>query len=123
MKSPTLALLEEAGVPPTRENFLNLAFMGNAPNRLDAEEEAQLPRPLRDAHRENDRAIFDRSTKKIEQAAQEKAAEKTITPDITIGGGEKGTEQQKDQKFMREQKMLDQLDDQQYGEQRKSNLI
>ena len=42
MKSPTLALLEESGAPITRENFLNLAFLGDV-DELDAEEESELP--------------------------------------------------------------------------------
>jgi len=54
MKSPTLALMEEAGVEPTRRNFLNLAYLGNEPERLDPEEEAELPRPLQDWYRVED---------------------------------------------------------------------
>lgn len=74
MKSPTLALLEESGVAPTRENYLNLAFMGNPPSRLDPEEEAQLPKALQDGVRDNDKALFEKSQKKVEQAAKEAEA-------------------------------------------------
>ena len=106
MKSPTLALLEEAGIPLTRENYLNLAFLGNAPNKLDAEEESELPAPLQDAHREMEQGFHKTAVKKEKeaQAAAKKETiqqsvkkEKDITPsnipDITIGGGATGTEQ------------------------------
>ena len=62
-KSPTLALLEESGAAPTRDNFLNLASLGN-PQQLDAEEEAELPAPFQEKIRDNDRRLFESSQKK-----------------------------------------------------------
>jgi hypothetical protein len=46
--------MEEARVEPTRRNFLNLAYLGNEPEELDPEEEAELPRPLQDWYRVED---------------------------------------------------------------------
>jgi hypothetical protein len=44
----TIRLLEEYGIPVTRENYLHLAFMGNPPPEpLDGEIEAELPEELR----------------------------------------------------------------------------
>ena len=62
-KSPTLALLEEAGAAPTRDNFLNLASLGKS-QQLDAEEEAELPVPFQETIRENDRRLFESAQKK-----------------------------------------------------------
>ena len=41
-------LLEKAGVPLTRENYLNMAYLGNPPKELEAEQEAELPKELQD---------------------------------------------------------------------------
>jgi hypothetical protein len=43
-KDPTLAMLNRAGVPPTRERYIEVAFLGeyNSDN-LDPELEAELP--------------------------------------------------------------------------------
>lgn len=65
MKSPTQALLEESGAAPTRENFLNLAFLGAPPSHLDAEEEAQLPKPYQEHMRDNDTKLRESSVKKM----------------------------------------------------------
>ena len=35
--------MKQAGIPMTRENYLDLAYMGNPPEQLDGEEEANLP--------------------------------------------------------------------------------
>jgi hypothetical protein len=44
----TIRLLEEYGIPVTRENYLNLAFAGNPPQELDAEVEAEIPDTFED---------------------------------------------------------------------------
>ena len=36
-------LLEEAGEPVNRENYLNLAYLGNPPQELDPEVEEAIP--------------------------------------------------------------------------------
>ena len=38
-----LKFMVEKGVPLTRENYLEIAYMGNPPIELDAEEEFDLP--------------------------------------------------------------------------------
>jgi hypothetical protein len=45
--SPTLALLNEAGGPLTREDFLNLYFLGDVPDTIDPEIEAEFPSQFR----------------------------------------------------------------------------
>lgn len=35
--------MKESGIPMTRENYLELAYMGDPPEKLSAEEEADLP--------------------------------------------------------------------------------
>ena len=42
-RSPVLNQLHLSGEPLTRENYLDLAYMGNPPAELSAEEENQLP--------------------------------------------------------------------------------
>ena len=44
---PTVEYLEKHNTPVTRENYLNLAYLGNPPKELDAEQEAALPEELR----------------------------------------------------------------------------
>jgi hypothetical protein len=41
-------LLKLAGVPLTRQNYLDLAYLGEPPNELGAEEEANLPDEIRE---------------------------------------------------------------------------
>ena len=43
----TLALMKEFKMPMTRETYLELAFMGEAPDELSAEQEADLPEQFR----------------------------------------------------------------------------
>ncbi len=43
----TLALMEAFEMPMTRETYLELAFMGEAPDELSAEQEADLPEQFR----------------------------------------------------------------------------
>jgi hypothetical protein len=38
--------LKQHNIPVTRENYLDIAYMGNPPDVLDAEEEADLPEEL-----------------------------------------------------------------------------
>lgn len=38
-----LEKMKEEGIPMTRENYLELAYMGDPPEELDAEEESMLP--------------------------------------------------------------------------------
>lgn len=43
----TLEYMKKNNVPLTRENYLDYAYLGNPPEALDAEEEAQLPEQFR----------------------------------------------------------------------------
>ena len=43
----TERLLRMAGKPLTRQNYLNLAYLGEPPEELSAEEEAELPEKYR----------------------------------------------------------------------------
>jgi hypothetical protein len=42
MSDPLLETMRYYGIPLTRENYLNLAYLGEEP-KLDAEQEAALP--------------------------------------------------------------------------------
>lgn len=42
-----LALMQRLNLPMTREQYLELAFMGDMPEELGAEEEAGLPEQFR----------------------------------------------------------------------------
>ena len=50
--SPTEAALKYYRIPATRENFLNLAYLGKPPEELGAEEEAMLPKRYQNRSRE-----------------------------------------------------------------------
>jgi len=39
--------MRKMGVPETRENYLQFAYLGNPPRRLGAEEERELPNEFR----------------------------------------------------------------------------
>jgi hypothetical protein len=39
-------IMVRAGIPVTRENYLNLAYLGEPPEQLSAEEECELPEEL-----------------------------------------------------------------------------
>ena len=41
---PTLDMMKLHGIPETRENYLHLAYLGNPPDELCAEQELELPR-------------------------------------------------------------------------------
>ena len=115
MANPMIAVLKYYGAPVNRHEYLNTAYMGKPPAKLDPESEAELPQ-------DDVRFMPERYPTHEEQAAEE--AEKTGgVPDIVIGGGAKGTEQKGQEQFMNDQKFLDRLDDEQYGEKRKSNII
>jgi hypothetical protein len=43
MINHTVEFMKKNGVPLTRENYLDYAYLGNPPPVLDAEEEAELP--------------------------------------------------------------------------------
>ena len=45
-QDPQVRIMAKLGIPLTRQNYLNLAYMGQVPNRLSAEEEAGLPQEL-----------------------------------------------------------------------------
>ena len=45
---PVLAYLKKNNVPLTRENYLDLAYLGDPPEELDAEAEALLPEEIRE---------------------------------------------------------------------------
>ena len=42
----TLEYMKKNGVPLTRENYLDYAYLGNPPDELSAEEEAEIPEGL-----------------------------------------------------------------------------
>jgi hypothetical protein len=71
-KDPTLAMMEEAGVEPTRENYLNLAFFGNPPSKLDPEEEASLPAPFQKGVRELNQNLMERRQAKAAKSKSQK---------------------------------------------------
>lgn len=47
-QSPVLNHMVRVGIPLTRENYLDLAYMGKPPKELSAEEEMQIPEILRE---------------------------------------------------------------------------
>jgi hypothetical protein len=40
---PLVRLMKRFGIPVTREDYLELAYMGEVPKELSAEQEAELP--------------------------------------------------------------------------------
>lgn len=44
---PIIELLDEYGIPVNRENYLNLAYLGEPPEELGAEQELALPEQVR----------------------------------------------------------------------------
>lgn len=42
-RDPIIAVLQHYGDPVTRANYLNTAYMGHPPSRLDPESEGELP--------------------------------------------------------------------------------
>jgi hypothetical protein len=43
----TLEFMKKHGIPMTREDYLDVLFMGTPPEHLDAEEEMELPKQFR----------------------------------------------------------------------------
>jgi hypothetical protein len=43
MTDIVLDKMKQENIPMTRENYLALAYLGNVPEQLDAEEESMLP--------------------------------------------------------------------------------
>lgn len=52
-----LEFMKQNGIPMTREDYLEIAYMGNPPAELDAEEEAQLPEQFRKQDVEDDEIV------------------------------------------------------------------
>jgi hypothetical protein len=50
----TLEYMKKNNVPLTRENYLDYAYLGNPPEVLDAEEEAQIPEQFRKENESNE---------------------------------------------------------------------
>jgi hypothetical protein len=48
MSDIVLDKMKQLGVKPTRENYLDFAYLGTPPEKLSAEEEAMLPKGLTD---------------------------------------------------------------------------
>jgi len=48
-----LRFMKEHNIPLTRENYLDVAYLGNPPGELSAEEEAELPEEFQQ-HSEDD---------------------------------------------------------------------
>jgi hypothetical protein len=44
-----LAWMKKEGVPLTRQNYLDLAYMGNPPDEIGGEIEASIPKEIGDA--------------------------------------------------------------------------
>ena len=47
---PTLKFLQDHDLPLTRANYLAIAWLGNPPKELDAEQEAELPDNIGEDH-------------------------------------------------------------------------
>jgi hypothetical protein len=47
MDNPMIAVLKHYGAPLTRQEYLNTAYMGKPPAKLDPESEAELPQDAR----------------------------------------------------------------------------
>ena len=48
MKSAVLEYMKQHNIPLTRENYLQINYMGNPPEKLDAEQEAEIPAEITD---------------------------------------------------------------------------
>jgi len=120
-----IAVLKHYGSPVNRQEYLNTAYMGKPPAKLDPESEAELP--------QDDVRFMSHQPVTHEDKVREEAAKKGVSassvgldgqvPDITIGGGAEGTDQVGQTQFLRDQKFLDELDDQQRLGERKANRI
>lgn len=50
----TIRAMKKAGIPLTRENYLNTAYMGNPPEEIGPEIEAMLPEEFRKKEEEEE---------------------------------------------------------------------
>lgn len=48
MKSIVLEYMKKNNIPLTRENYLNINYMGNPPEELGAEQEFEIPEEIQD---------------------------------------------------------------------------
>ena len=72
MVNHTVEYMKKNGVPLTRENYLDYAYLGNPPSQLSAEEEAELPEELQ-------------RTEPEEKEEKEELTEKPETDTIPVG--------------------------------------
>jgi hypothetical protein len=49
----TLEYMKKNGIPLTRENYLALAYLGDVPEKLGAEEEFEIPEEIRGSEEAN----------------------------------------------------------------------
>ena len=54
----TFEYMKKNGVPLTREDYLDYAYLGNPPEHLTAEEEAQLPEQFREQPHDSEPSTF-----------------------------------------------------------------
>jgi len=53
MSDIVLDKMKQENIPLTRENYLALAYLGNPPEELGAEEEAELPEEIQNGESED----------------------------------------------------------------------
>ncbi len=70
--NPMIAVLKHYGSPVNREEYINTAYMGKPPSKLDPESEAELPQ-------DDSRFMAFRPTTHEEVAAEEAAKEAKAT--------------------------------------------
>src|SRR5271154_7109636 len=49
MRNLTLELMKKRNIPLTRQNYLDIEYMGNPPEEIGGEIEAEIPQEIRDA--------------------------------------------------------------------------
>ncbi len=54
---PLIQIMKDHGIPITREHYLNLAYMGQVPDELGAEQEADLPEELQKPPKAKDNGV------------------------------------------------------------------
>ncbi len=54
---PLVRVMKRYNIPITRENYLDLAYMGEAPEQLGAEQEADLPPSLQKTPKAKDNGV------------------------------------------------------------------
>ena len=55
--SIVLDYMKKHNIPLTRENYLQINYMGDVPEELDAEAEAEIPEEIRSSSNEDDQPI------------------------------------------------------------------